>query len=528
MRTIFVLFDSLNRSAIEAYGGKTVATPNFNRFSGKATVFDNHYVGSLPCIPARRDLHTGRLNFMHRGWGPLEPFDNSFAKILSENGVYTHLISDHAHYFEEGGWGYAAAFDSWMFIRGQENDPLRAMIEPAWRRLREKYDARHYPLPCRTDGKVSTSRNTDRNTWARSRAAVNSQFLEDEQDFPLAKCFASAVEFLDMNRSADHWFLQLECFDPHEPFSVPDRFKAAYATGYNGKILNWPLYEKVTESEDEVAEIRGNYAALVAMCDEYFGKLLDWVDEQDAWHNTSIVLTTDHGFLLGEHEWWAKSRTPYYQEVAHIPLMIWNPKAQESATRFKGLSQTTDLMPTFLDFHNVPCPSEITSHSLAPCLEGKKSDRESAVLGMFGGPICAVDKQYTYFRFPEARLGWAPYSYTLMPTHMTSHFSIEELRTAKLANPFDFTKGAPLMRIDCSTANAQAGYDILNNWDDGSVLFNINSDPQQSLPLDEPDTIDRLIQIILVHMQAHDAPTELYAYYGLSDPTKTKGDAVFI
>ena len=84
------------------------------------------------------------------------------------------------------------------------------------------------------------------------------------------------------------------------------------------------------------------------------------------------------------------------------------------------------------------------------------------------------------------------------------------------------------MRIDCSTANAQAGCDILNNWEDGSVLFNINFDPQQSAPLDEPDTLDRLIQIIIAHMQAHDAPTELYSYYQLSDPTKTKGDAVFI
>lgn len=137
------------------------------------------------------------------------------------------------------------------------------------------------------------------------------------------------------------------------------------------------------------------------MCDDYFGKLLDWVDEQDAWQNTSIVLTTDHGFLLGEHEWWAKSRTPYYQEVAHIPLMIWNSKVQKRVSRCKDLTQTTDLMPTFLDFHNVPYPSKITSHSLAPCLHGKEPGRKSAVLGMVGGPICVVDKQYTYFRFPE-------------------------------------------------------------------------------------------------------------------------------
>ena len=106
MRTIFVLFDSLNRSAVGAYGSTAVRTPNFDRFAARAVTFDKHYVGSLPCMPARRDMHTGRLNFMHRSWGPLEPFDNSFPQILKENGVYTHLISDHLHYFEDGGHGF--------------------------------------------------------------------------------------------------------------------------------------------------------------------------------------------------------------------------------------------------------------------------------------------------------------------------------------------------------------------------------------------------------------------------------------
>ena len=97
MRTIFVLFDSLNRLALGAYGGTALETPNFDRFATRSVTFDKHYVGSLPCMPARRDMHTGRLNFMHRPWGPLEPFDNSYAQLLSANGVYSHLVSDHLH-----------------------------------------------------------------------------------------------------------------------------------------------------------------------------------------------------------------------------------------------------------------------------------------------------------------------------------------------------------------------------------------------------------------------------------------------
>ena len=103
MKIVFVLLDSLNRNAMEPYGSTTVKTPNFNRFQQRAVTFDNHYVGSLPCMPARRDLHTGRSHFLHRSWGPLEPFDDSLPQLLKQNGTYSHLITDHHHYFADGG-----------------------------------------------------------------------------------------------------------------------------------------------------------------------------------------------------------------------------------------------------------------------------------------------------------------------------------------------------------------------------------------------------------------------------------------
>src|SRR5215216_816879 len=106
MRAIFVLFDSLNRTALGCYGGTAVKTPNFDRFARRAVTFDTHFVGSLPCMPARRDLHTGRLNFMHRSWGPLEPFDNSFAASMWEAGIHTHLVSDHLPYYAACGSSY--------------------------------------------------------------------------------------------------------------------------------------------------------------------------------------------------------------------------------------------------------------------------------------------------------------------------------------------------------------------------------------------------------------------------------------
>ena len=51
-------------------------------------------------------MHTGRLNFLHAPWCPLEPFDDSMPELLRESGVHTHLCTDHYHYIQDGGATY--------------------------------------------------------------------------------------------------------------------------------------------------------------------------------------------------------------------------------------------------------------------------------------------------------------------------------------------------------------------------------------------------------------------------------------
>ena len=305
MKAVFVLLDSLNRNALEVYSDKTnIKTPNFKRFQEKCITFDNHYVGSLPCIPARRDLHTGRINFLHRSWGPLEPFDDSFPEIMKNNGVYSHIITDHHHYFADGGATYHQRYSSWELVRGQAIDRWKAEVNPDLDLLKTKYHKTQHH---------------------RKNYMINREYMNKEEDFCTPQVFSLAENFLDKNKNEDNWFLQIECFDPHEPFHAPDRFRKLYPNKYDGPILDWPIYDRVKETKEEVSELKANYAALVSMVDEYFGKLLDYFDNNNLWEDTALILTTDHGFLLGEHDWWAKNRMPVYNEISHIPLMIYHP-----------------------------------------------------------------------------------------------------------------------------------------------------------------------------------------------------------
>ena len=85
MKAIMVMYDSLRRDLLESYGCDWTKTPNFKRLADLSVQFENCYVGSMPCMPARRELHTGRINFFHRSWGPMEPFDLSNCSHCSKN-----------------------------------------------------------------------------------------------------------------------------------------------------------------------------------------------------------------------------------------------------------------------------------------------------------------------------------------------------------------------------------------------------------------------------------------------------------
>lgn len=166
-------------------------------------------------------------------------------------------------------------------------------------------------------------------------------------------------------------------------------------------------------------------------------------------------------------------------------------------------------------------PAEATAHSLMPALLGGATARESAILGMFAGPICVTDGRYTYYRFPEAEADDDISMYTLMPSHLESLFSVTELQTAELRQPFDFTKGVPVLRVTMSPSVGEAGLACVANWHDGSCLFDLHSDPLQESPIHDSNVLARLTEDIIRHLDKHDAPKDAYRRYGLQKAQTT-------
>ena len=494
MKTVFLLFDSLNLRVLENYGSLLFPTPNFKRLEEKTIKFNKHFVGSMPCMPARRDLQSGRLSFLHRGWGPLEPFDNSFPEIMKKNNVYSHLISDHYHYFEDGGSTYHTRYNSFEFIRGQERDPWKPMIEPPLERFKEIYHELQMKKIEATEPKYAYP--------------VNREYIKQEKDFPSVKCFQSGLDFLEKHKVAKNWFLQIETFDPHEPFFAPKRFREKFNTNIRTSIIDWPHYGKSHGMSEISEELKANYFALVSLCDYLLGAILDFFDKNNLWDDTALILTTDHGFMLGEHDWWGKGVMPIYNEIAHIPMFFHHPDFKSlNGSEFNSLTQNIDLMPTFLEMNNIDIPNEVQGKSILSKLNNVSNTNIPSIYGYWGSGINITDGNYTFFWYPDNDVDKELNNYTLMPMHMRSFFSEEELQGSKLYSEFKFTKGMPVLKVPYM--KKKKNQNIMSNINNASVLFDISNDPVQLNPIEDQKLIKNMKNQIFQKITELEAPKEL-------------------
>jgi len=493
MKAIMLMYDSLNRRMLAPYGCSWVHAPNFSHLAERAVTFERAYVGSMPCMPARRELHAGRYNFLHRSWGPLEPFDDSMPAILNGHGVYTHLASDHYHYWEEGGATYHTKYRTWQCFRGQEGDPWIGQVA-------------NPEVPDHV-GEFRMTNPFFRQDW------INRAHMPTVNEQPQHMTFSAGLDFIRRNHAEDNWFLHIETFDPHEPYFTHQQHKDHYPHDYDGPHFDWPPYRRVRETPEQVRHLRYESAALHTMCDEYLGKLLDLMDELDLWKDTLLIVNTDHGFLLGEHGWWAKCVQPFYNEIAHMPLFIWDPRSGRRGERRRSLVQTIDLVPTILEYFGAPIPPDMEGVSLRETVASDRQVREAGLFGIHGGQVNCTDGRYVYMRAAKDGTNSPLYNYTVMPTHMRGPFRVDELRTATLAEPFRFTKGCPTLRIECERPQTRPADDEIFS----TMLFDLETDPDQLRPIQDPIVEARMIEHMVRLMRANDAPPEQWERLGLAD-----------
>jgi arylsulfatase A-like enzyme len=460
---VVVLLDSLNRHMLESYGGTEFDTPVLAEFGRSALRFQRHHVGSLPCMPARHDILVGALDFLWRPWGSIEVWEEAITRALRIEGVTSMLVSDHPHLFETGGENYHTDFTAWAYARGHENDPWRTLPDPTWMGA-PALPAERRPMHMYYD---------DSRTYFRS-----------EEDFPGPKTMAAAAEWVRTAAARhDRFFLFVDEFDPHEPFDTPEPYAGRYDPDWEGPLQIWPPYLVDAVASGQVTprqarHIRANYGSKLTMIDHWLGRLLEAIEDAGLRDSTAVILCTDHGHYLGEHDLFGKPSAPVYSELGRIPLLIRWPGA--APRDVDALTTTVDLHATIADFFGVTVEHPTHGRSLLPTIEdGATAVRELALFGYWGSHVGITDGHHRYLRgsgglnFPISM--WSN-RWSTMPVH-----AFPDLRLLPRPDQRAELRLMPGTEVPVIRQPFEPG-DTLPFWSakgssDGSCLFDVDADP---------------------------------------------------
>ncbi len=240
---------------------------------------------------------------------------------------------------------------------------------------------------------------------------------------------------------------------------------------------------------------------------------MDVMDELDMWKDTMLIVWTDHGFMLSEHDFWGKCWQPFYNEIAHTPFFVWDPRCRVAGERRDALVQPAlDLGPTLLRLFGLDPTDDMLGADLAQTVATDAAVRDAGIYGLHGHHVNVTDGRYVYMRAPAQPENAPLFEYTLMPTHMRAPFAVDELQAGvALTEPLSFTKGCPVLRIP-GRAWAQPF-----RWP--TLLFDLAEDPAQQHPIEDAKLEQRMIDILIAQMQRCDAPPEQYQRLGLDAPT---------
>ncbi len=344
MNIILIIFDTLRKDCIGVYGepfwGK-VYTPHFDAFSKESLMMTNAWPESLPTLPTRRAIYTGRRvypfvnsNFNLKGdffgapgWGPIPEDQPTLAEILKEHGYRTALISDVYHMFKPSK-NFWRGFDQWMFLRGQEKDWYRS----GPKLTQEQVD---YWLPKEMQNPVTIS--------FIQQCIMNIHDRNKEEDYFAPRVLKESALWLEQNRDAEKFFLTIESFDPHEPWLVPDYYRKMYDKS-NGREQVKSGYNKTDKMDPQLLRrTQANYSGEVTMCDRWFGYFMETMRVMGLLDNTLIIFTTDHGHSIGDYNFIGKRGYPSNTSVYEVPVMVRHPEGKGAGKKNNMFMQHTDI-----------------------------------------------------------------------------------------------------------------------------------------------------------------------------------------
>lgn len=353
-----------------------VRTPNIDALGERGVRFDRCICSSPLCAPSRACLASGReydrcgVNDNSVDY-PLT--QTTFYKLLRDQAGY-HVVGlgkfdlnkgsedwglDGRNHLEE--WGFSDGFNSAgkpEATNTYEGTPL----EPYMDYLKgQSLDQVHVEDMAQRDG-TEVFRNTDPTPLPDSAYCDN--WLGQ-----------SGLDLLNGFPKDKLWFLQMNFAGPHYPMDITQSMKDSVASQTYPQPIDNTQYTQAKHNA-----IRQNYSAMIENIDRWLGLYVEAIQVRGELENTLIVYSSDHGEMLGDHNFWRKSQP--YQPSVGIPMVLAGPEVRKGKTSSAVVS-LIDLAATCLDYAGLPVPADMDSLSFRKVLEGRwASHRKYAFSGL--------------------------------------------------------------------------------------------------------------------------------------------------
>ena len=392
---LLVVMDQLRADCLQLAVGGRMVLPNMARLAEGGVTFRRHYSVVNPCGPSRASLLTGLYAMNHRSVRngvPLRPDLPTIASEARRAGYepllfgYTDTAADprRLHPDDPDLLSYEGLMPGFIEVVEQRHTSRSF----AWRAhlRRQGYALPHY-------SRFYAPQDFDNDAGPGPRDAAFYRAEDSDTAFLTDACIGELAVRSDLP-----WLALLTYIRPHPPLIAPEPYNRLYdnadlppprrplsfeqeshmhswlaaelgrgaitsmISGYNCSLDNG--------SAEDVATLRAVYYGLATEVDHHVGRVVDFLKESGLLDSTLLVVTADHGEMLGDHWHWGK--TTIHDGSFHVPLIIRDPERPEvHGTQVDVPTESVDLVPTILDWMASEVPMSMDGASLLPLLEGR-------------------------------------------------------------------------------------------------------------------------------------------------------------
>lgn len=399
---LFIISDDLTATALSCYGNQVCQTPNIDALAARGIRFTRAYCQGTYCGPSRASFMSGYYPHATGVLGYVSPRKAigdraTWAQHFKNSGYYTARVSKIFHMGVPGG-----------IERGDDgaDDPI------SWS---ERFNSQGPEWKAPGNGETLEGNPDGKKPVVGGNTFVVVEADGDDLVHSDGKTAAKACELIQQHKD-EPFFLGVGFVRPHVPFVAPNRYYEPFLPYDKHELpvklpgdwddipragINYKTSVNMKMDVRRQKKAVGGYLASVAFMDAQVGKVMAALKDAGLEDKTIVIFTSDHGYHLGEHDFWAK--VSLHEESAAVPLIICVPGKRPAVC--DSFVELIDLYPTISRLCGLEVPERLQGRDLSPIFDNPGHEVRDAAFCVNGRGFLLRNDHWAYIQYGENAAG---------------------------------------------------------------------------------------------------------------------------